>query len=177
MVTDKFSQDSNTGLLLQVFDAYRRFSILKLGEIYKALYIPEVAKRTSPTPNDLSETESYISSLIASGQLNATLTQPATAGGSSVLRFADSSATGTHPRTEAQMHADLVDQTRRVAKVSQFIQETDRRMGISKEYVSYAKKQKKNRDDFGAGAEDEELTSTLIDDTAYGLDEDMMADF
>ena len=160
-----------------MFDAYRRFSITKLGEIYKALYIPEVAKRTSPDPNDLSETESYISSLIASGQLNATLSRSATARGSSVLRFADSATTGHHLRTEAQMHSDIINQTRRVAKVSQAVQDTDRRMGVSKEYVSFAKKQKKNRDDFGIGAEDEELLSAVTDDIAYSVDEDVMADF
>ena len=56
----KFWQDSNAGLVSQVIDAYRKFSILELEKTYSALTVAEIARCTSSDPDDYAETGRYL---------------------------------------------------------------------------------------------------------------------
>jgi COP9 signalosome complex subunit 3 len=141
--------DCNFGLVLQVYDAFRKFSVLGLANIYAAVPLTEVARRTSPDPLDLVETASYIASLIVSGEVNASLTQPQDPAAPATLRFLASSAVS---RTEADLHHDLQAHQAELESILKHLQDSDHRLEISKEYIEklrYMKKQKEQEDKAG----------------------------
>lgn len=140
-----FSKDRNIGLIFQVIDAFGRFSILKLGQTYVALTIADITKRTSDNPNDYNGTARQLMSLISAGQLNATLTQ-ADDVRNWVLRFATSSTTGPLARTEEQINEEINKQFTRTTALSNHVKELDRKMGLSKEYIDWAKKAQKGKE-------------------------------
>ena len=159
------------GLVLQVLNAFRRFLILKLEKTYAALPISLVAEQTSPQPTNIAETASYLTSLIASGQLNATLSSSTNTAGTSVLRFAATSHDGPLARTETQNFEELQKQTERFTYLTRHIKDTERRLELSKEYLEWARKNQKSKD-AGAGMAHPGQTGNH----GYGVDEDMLAD-
>ncbi len=167
-------QDCNEGLLFQVLDAFRRFSILKLENTYLALSIPEIGERTSPDPADHAETEAYVVSLMSSGYLNATLSRSDDGSKPSILRFATTSTKDPQLQSEAAQYAELVKQTEKTVKLAEHVRSTDRKLCLSKEYIEWAKKAKKTREAGKGSAADGNLMDMTGDD--YGEDEDMMAD-
>ncbi|KAA6413378.1 MAG: hypothetical protein FRX48_03124 [Lasallia pustulata] len=169
-----WQDDCNTGLLLQVLEAFRRFAVKRLEKTYAALSVSEIARRTSPDPNNQAETEHYLSSLIANGYLNATLIQSSDLSYPSILRFATSPTTGPLARSEAQAYEELVEQTARISKLTEHIKETDRRLAMTKEYIDWAKRTRKQKDAGGSMGELNHMIEMAGDD--YGGDEDMMAD-
>lgn len=166
-------QDCNTGLLIQVLDALRRFSIQKLENTYVAVSIPEVGARTSPIPTNHSETEAYIVSLISAGQLNATLSQSGDPSKPSILRFSGTSTTDQRSQSEATQYANLVKQTQKIKTLAEHVRVTDKRLCLSKEYIEWVKKAKKTKEAGGRAADGNPMDMTGDD---YGVDEDMMAD-
>ncbi|KAI9810393.1 MAG: hypothetical protein M1827_006279 [Pycnora praestabilis] len=167
--------DNNTGLLIQILDAHRRFAIINLEKTYSTLSIPEISIRTSPTENDHTEVEAYIVSLISSGQLNATLFHPSDPQRPTMLQFASSSTAGPQAQTEAVQYKDLQDQTMKIMRLAEHVKETDRRLALSKEYIEWMKKAKKNKGSGAiAGGGDHAMDMTWDDGP---VDEDMMADF
>ncbi|KAL9614247.1 MAG: hypothetical protein Q9167_001269 [Letrouitia subvulpina] len=128
-----------TSLVNQIPDAFRRFSIMKLQSTYTALPLCTVTQRTSPDPNDHAETGRYIQSLIASGQLNATLSQPNDNPHSWILRFATSSVSGPQARSEQQMHDELKQEMAHITKLGQHIRNSNRKLALSKEYIEVLK--------------------------------------
>lgn len=145
---------------------------MKLQKTYAALYIRDVAHRTSPDPADYLETLRYVSSLILSGQLNAILVESAEDPATAVLRFSTASQPGPQTRTEEQLLEDLRAQTGRIVNLNDHVWEIDRRLGLSKEYIHSAKKMHKNKD---AGVYADFNTMLPINDDSV-VDEDMMAD-
>jgi len=156
-------------LILQVLDAFRRFLILRLERTYAAIPISAVAQLTSPQPDNHAETEAYVNSLISSGQLNATLEVSAVPGMGSMLRFATSSTGGPLARSEAQQYENLTQQTTKLAQLGKHIKDTERRMELSKEYLDWVRKNRRNK------ASAENSTSQNPFD-GYGVDEDLLAD-
>ena len=160
--------------MLQVLDASRRFAILRLEKTFAALSIPQVARRTSPHPDDAAETEHYLSSMIREGHLNATITPSSDPAKPPVLRFASSTHSGPLARSEAQQYSDLKKQTATTMKLISHIKEADRKLELSPSYLEWARKAKKseeareNRQNSGG-----EL-HTMND--SFGVDEDMLAD-
>ncbi|KAL8852723.1 MAG: hypothetical protein Q9221_002353 [Calogaya cf. arnoldii] len=130
----KWSSDHNLSLVLQVFDAYRQFTIAKLESTYVALPLSEVGRRTSPNPNDHAETAQYVITMINDGQLNATIEQRSNDPQSWVLRFASGSQ-----RTEQDQYEELKRQVARTTKVAEHTRETDRKLSLNKEYISWMK--------------------------------------
>lgn len=144
---------------------------MKLQKTHVALHIRDVARRTSPHPADYPETLGYISSLILSGQLNATLVELPENPAAAILRFPTASQPGPQTRTEEQLLEDLRAQTFRLANLNDHVREIDRRLGLSKEYIKSAKMHK-NKDPGGQS----DFHSALPMNDDYIADEDMMAD-
>ncbi|KAG8532483.1 uncharacterized protein KY384_002360 [Bacidia gigantensis] len=141
---NKFWQEEcNLGLVRQVLDAYRQFSVQRLGKTFAALPIPEISKRTSWDPNDHVETGQYIIKLISAGQLNATISEPSEDPSTWVLRFFSSSNEGPKARSGEQQFDDLQRQVAKVQTLMSHVRETDRKFGLSKEYISEQKRLKK----------------------------------
>ncbi|KAL8998174.1 MAG: hypothetical protein Q9169_002728 [Polycauliona sp. 2 TL-2023] len=130
----RWSSDHNVNLVLQVLDAYRQFTIAKLELTYVALPLSEVGQRTSPNPNDHAETAQYITGMIHSGQLNATVEERGNDQGSWVLRFTTSTS-----RSEQYRHEELKRQVAKTAKVAEHVRETDRKLSLNKDYITWLK--------------------------------------
>ena len=162
-----WAQDLNSGLVLLLTDAFRKFAVLRLGRTFTALSIAEVAKRTSPNPSDLNETASYIASLIANGDLDADLTISSGSDPSNlpILRFLPSRKS---LKSEAQVQQELAVQTAELKNILKHISDNDHRFEISKEYIEMLKKLKKQRDQAKSGGPN--------DAGFEDVDEDMMED-
>ena len=133
----------------------------------------DIARRTSPDPNDYTGTGDYVIHLISAGVLNATISQPSNDPASWILRFSESTS-GPLSRTEEQQYQHLEKQTRKINILMEHIREADRKLGLNRDYVSEAKKAKKtNLNDLEGGMEE---SSWLAPGDAYEHDEDMMAD-
>ncbi|KAL8934669.1 MAG: hypothetical protein Q9216_005789 [Gyalolechia sp. 2 TL-2023] len=168
----KWSEDDNLSLVVQVLDAYRQFTIIKLGSTYAALPLSLVTQRTSSNPNDHTETAQYIAMMISSGRLNAILDQRTQDPQSWVLRFALSSNAGPHARSEQENYDELVKQAARNAKLAEHVRETDRKLTLSKDYINWLKQSKK---DTGGATNEGEEASTLPAQHPFD-DEDIMGD-
>ena len=166
-------QDLNRGLVVQVVKAFRQFSVLQLGKTFAALTVADVARRTSPDPNDYAGTGEYVIHLISTGILNATISQPTNEPASWILRFSDSTS-GPLSRTEEQQYQHLEKQTHKIKQLMEHIHETNRKLSLNKDYIAEAKKAKKLRQNEGDGGGDESAWMTPGD--GFEHDEDMMAD-
>ncbi|KAI4134601.1 MAG: hypothetical protein LQ341_006003 [Variospora aurantia] len=161
--------DHNLTLVLQVPDAYRQFSIVRLDLTYAALPLLIVTQRTSPDSKDHAETAQYVAMMISNGQLNATLDRASQDPQSWILRFAMSSSAGPQARSEQEQYEELVRQASRTAKLADHVRETDRKLSLSREYINWMKQAKSE-----ANAPQVEDLSTA---TAYPFDEeDIMGD-
>lgn len=165
--------DHNRGLVLQVVKAFRQFSVLKLGNTFAALTVADVARRTSPDPNDYAETGEYVIHLISTGVLNATISQPSNDPACWILRFSDPTS-GPLSHTEEQQHQHLEKQTRKIKLLMEHIHEIDRKLSLNKDYIAEAKKAKKARLTVIESGVDEATWATQND--VYEHDEDIMAD-
>ena len=163
-------------LVLQVLSAFRRFLILKLGRTYAALPLPDVARVTSPAPINIAETEQYVTQLIASGQLNATLVPAPDSSKPSVLRFAASSAEGPLARSEAQQYEELVVQTNKMASLAAHMKGMDRRIELSKEYLDWTRKTRRVRINDEAGGMGGSALGVGDYADGWGVDDDVLAE-
>ena len=165
---DFWRQDCNYGLVFEVLEAFRKFSVLQLGETFEAISVAEIARRTSPDPNDLSETISYISDLIARGGLSATLSCPNPFTQPQTLRFLPSP---NSVKSEDQIHQDLSLQSLELQNLLEMLSENDHRLEISKEYIDTLRRMKKQRDQEGKDGKGNGAGGGATD---FDMDEDIM---
>lgn len=156
-----------------MISAFRQFSVVQLGKTFAALTVADVARRTSPDPNDYAGTGDYVIHLISTEVLNATISQPSNDPASWILRFSDSTG-GPLSRTEEQQQQHLEKQTRKIKILMEHIREADRKLSLHKDYIAEAKRAKKTRLNDQEGGLDESNWMTHGD--AFDHDEDMMAD-
>lgn len=168
-----WAEDFNTGLVRQVIDAFRYYSIRQLGSTYAALPITDVAQRTSHTGTDYAETGEYVSKLISNGQLNASIAKPTENASSWYLRFHESSGDGPQSRSEQQQHDELTRQMAKVQRLMTHLKEADRKFGLSKEYISEQKRTAKGNENGLTGGEGSWAPPP---DFTFEHDEDVMAD-
>lgn len=144
---------------------------MRLEKTFAALTIADIARKTSPRPNDYAETGQYVVCLISAGELNATISEPSEDPASWIVRFLVS-ASGPLARSEEQQYDALVKETRKVKILIDHIRETDRKLSLSKDYISDAKKKKKEK----IVEDGQEGGPWITHDTPFDHDEDMMAD-
>lgn len=78
--------------------------------------------------------------MIENGQLNARIEQRSSNDPQSwVLRFVAPSDSGPQTRTEQHQHEELKRQVARTAKLAEHIRETDRKLSLNKDYISWLK--------------------------------------
>ncbi|KIW61596.1 hypothetical protein PV05_01698 [Exophiala xenobiotica] len=157
-----WQEDGNYGLMVELFQSFRKFSILRMGKTFDALSVAEVAGRTSPSPSNVDETKAYLEGLIVSGELGAVIM--GTDKGE-VLRFLPASQ-----KSEAQVETVLASQTRELGAFLAHIQNTEHRMEVSKEYIDFLKKLKKMKDE-------DKKNGTTNGARADDVDEDMMEEY
>ena len=163
-----WQEDDNYGLMVEVYQSFRKFAVSSLGKTFVALPIAEVARRTSLDGQNLAETTAYLQGLIASGALNAVITDGVNGG--RTLRFLSSLKSAS---SEVQVESALATQTQELQVLLKHVQDTEHRLEVTKEYVDYLKKLRKLKDEdkktggTGAGR------SATVDN----VDEDMMEEF
>ena len=146
----------------QVIGAFRKFSVVNLGKTYAAMRITDVAQRTSSTPTDLSETADYVKALVASGELKASITETGNDPGTWVLRFIEEA---DEEFSEADKLAEITRAKDKIDTLRARIQEADRKLGLSREYLEYTKK-----------TANQKGTNEQMSDDFMTIDEDMMVD-
>jgi len=164
-----WQDEGNYGLVVEVFQAFRKFSVCRLGKTFAALSVVEIARRTSPEPSDVEETKAYLEGLMASGELKAVITDSA-GGDGPVLRFLPASASS---RSETAVETAFASRTLELRTLLHHVRDTEHRMEISREYVDYLKKLKKARDDEKKSGGTDAGRARVVDD----VDEDMMEEF
>lgn len=164
-----WQEEGNYGLMVEVYEAFRKFAVLRLGKTFAALSLDEIAKRTSPDPNSLEETRSYLEGLIANGELSALITDSESSR-SPILRFLPASASG---KSEIQVETALASQTQELQMLLKHIQDTEHRMETSREYIDWLKKLKKMRDEEEKNGGSGNGRTATVDD----VDEDMMEEY
>ena len=167
-----WNDENNYGLMVEVFNAHRKFAILRLAKTYAAVSVAEVTRQTSAEPDNVPETLLYLQNLIANGSLQATITQSQTGAGQ-ILRFVPDST----QKSEEQVEQDLGAKSHELQVLLKHINDIEYRTEISREYVDFLRKLKKTREDdkkdaaTAGGGKGKQLSS--VDD----IDEDMMEEF
>jgi hypothetical protein len=145
--------------MLIVLDAFHRFNIRHLEDTYRTLSVHDISQRdfmalditsgyepSLPLQADEAATEQYILAMIARGELNATLSHPSNS--SAIVHFNHS----TSRASEVEQQQKVERQIERTMAVTQQIKNLDRKMALSKEYVSWLAKNRKNPQMVGAQA-------------------------
>ena len=145
--------------MLIVLDAFHRFNIRHLEDTYRTLSVRDISQRdfvaldttsdyqpSLPLQADEAATEQYILSMIARGELNATLSHPPNS--SAIVHFHH----GTSRASEMEQLQKVERQIERTMAVTQQIKNLDRKMTLSKEYVTWIAKTRKNSQVVGAQA-------------------------
>ncbi|KAI9686353.1 MAG: hypothetical protein M1822_003698 [Bathelium mastoideum] len=164
-----WQDDGNTGLIHQVILHFVEVQVINLSKTYVALPLEHIAHHLGETPQ---AAEKYLNSLVASGQLNATI-EPSNASSnntSPILRFHHGQSSGPLARSEEQLHADLLAQKQRILELADHLKDADTRLSLSKEYVDFAKAKKDKKEQAGDGG------AMDLDWSGAGEDEDMMGD-
>ena len=150
----------------QVIASFRRFSVLKLGGVYATMRIADVAQRTSPNPTDFLGTADYVKGLIAAGELKGKVTEAGDDPGTWVLEFFDEA---DEELSEAEMATHLLQTQLHVDTIRERVREANRRLGLTREYLDWKKKNEGQKGSAGSGLDQ-------IPDELIGIDEDMMVD-
>ncbi|KAI9681124.1 MAG: hypothetical protein M1817_002406 [Caeruleum heppii] len=154
-----WSNDNNTGLILQIYSAVDRFAIRNLENTYSTLSLEEVfhhLRRQNPITSDptnnkntavaasskkpdtgqLDALERDILDMISSGQLNATLSHPSSSTdgaappGTTLLHFS-STPTSAHPRAPSEAETALLREVE---------EQTSRTIALTKQFETAGRK-------------------------------------
>ncbi|KAK4947132.1 hypothetical protein LTR10_013903 [Elasticomyces elasticus] len=133
-------EDGNLRLVRECEQALLKWQVLDLDKRFAALPISRVAAHVGFGDQEVLD---WTLELIRSGQMSASIT-PADSGeaGDAVLRFHDTTAGKVGGE-------DLAALTARIEELVKYIRAADVRLQLSKEYVDYAKRQKKLGPDAG----------------------------
>lgn len=151
--------------------AFRRYSVLRLGSTFAALTIADVAHRTSPDPPDVEDTEMFVASLIMSRTLDATLLHSNYGKGPTMLRFS-AAASSTDASLEASIRNQLIQERRRLMLLMDNVEESDRKLELSKEHVDHLRRSQKRKDNTAKDGG----PNVVRDGNDFDIDEDMMGD-
>ena len=163
-----WNNDGNHGLVSELLQARRKFSILRLGETYAAMPISDIAQRFFS--DDAAAALSYLQGLIYFGQLDATIS-PSQGSNEPSLRFLSDTSI---KKSEAQVERNLAEQTLELRSLLKHVSDLDYRAEVSKEYINFLRKLKINRDeDSNKGGGGRKAKAPTMDD----LDEDVMDEF
>jgi COP9 signalosome complex subunit 3 len=158
--------DANAGLVMEVYAAHRKFSLLRMSKTFASVYVSQIEAYV-PTPHGHPPTSVYLENLVAAGELRAELLDVP---GGRVLRFKRDALAD---RPEAEVEEALNERARKLHEFVKSIGDVNHRLEVTREYVDMLKKLKKNRDeDLKKGNGNKSTIPTNLDD----LDEDMMVE-
>jgi hypothetical protein len=124
-------QDGNLGLVLSLPLAHQRHFILKLQDHYASYQL-------SLIDEDINRAIDVVSSLISSGELNATV--DTTSGSTPVVRFLSSNTSTSSTMSEAEVQNHLAEQFARNKRLMEAVVAADRKIVLSQEFVQATRK-------------------------------------
>ena len=162
--TQIWQEDGNLRLVKEVSDALMRYRVIDLQKTYATLPVSRVAKHLGSSTD---ATYKLLQDIFREGHINASISGSAS---EAVLHFHLTSAATTN--TDDTLEA----QAKRIEDLTSFIRDADRRLQLSKEYIDFAKRQKR-----GAAGPDGDLAEHMdltwdppIGDLDDDGDEDIM---
>ncbi|WEW55596.1 hypothetical protein PRK78_001027 [Emydomyces testavorans] len=164
-------KDNNTGLVLQVLDAFRRFSVLKLERSFAALAIPDLTQRLALGDRCSLDMERFVAKLLAGSRLSARLFQPSDSSNPTILRFGHFFQP-MKGAMEAKLWEQLLEQKRRVDLLVHNLYETDVKFGLGPDYIDGLRKARWRKN----GGDNETSASAGGNNSVADFEEDIMAD-
>ncbi|KAI9717955.1 MAG: hypothetical protein M1828_007047 [Chrysothrix sp. TS-e1954] len=134
-----WQQSGNRGLVDHVMRHHQRLFVLRFEKLYAAMPLQLVAEELRMSQQDAT---TYVSSLIESGNLKARI-EPGKA--QTILHFARDSELDL--RSDERLRDELLLRTNRIKVLQQHIEEADRRLGLSKEYVENVRRSRKKKEE------------------------------
>ncbi|KAL5332629.1 hypothetical protein BJX70DRAFT_392851 [Aspergillus crustosus] len=161
--------DKNTGLVLQLFEAYDRFVVMKLGKTFSAVTVQNVLRRASFCTKGPLVIEEFVSTLVMSKGLRATLSQSSTKS-LTMLRFS--------PRKQSLLYQEerirkrLVRGRSALNAIAAGIAQTDQVLELSQENLQFLAKNRR----WNANAEKLGTVDTTDGGASGDVDEDLMGE-
>lgn len=152
-------KDNNTGLVLQVLEAYHKHKIVKLGMNFAALTMADMTGSVSHLMTSNDDVESYITSIIMSNAMDATLLHSKDQSASAMLRF--SSASQFDALQNAYTQRQLVQGLESLNAVN--VGDSDHALRVSNDHVRYLQGSQRAQKSVGVSGSGE-----------LGIDEDIM---
>ncbi|KAL4806953.1 signalosome subunit 3 [Aspergillus unguis] len=162
--------DHNAGLVSQVLEAYDKFTIMKLGRTFSALKMPDVLQRATSCSKDSSEIEEFVTTLVMSNSVKATLSHPSNDQNTAMLHF--SLGTQNNGHHEEYIRARLIERRSAFNAIAQAIVQTDSTLELSEENLHFLDKNQK----WGAGTEKVVAMGHSEGVGGGDIDEDLMGD-
>ena len=156
----------NFGLVKQVIESFRRFSILRLGRTYSSLTLADVAQRTHSDSTKSNEIAGYLQWLLQTGQLDATLEQRGADQGTWVLHFREE----LQGKSEAQQLRELKETQACIQNLSTRVAESDQKLGLNKDYLEWNRRSELKGKDSAGLPEFQDMIDDMVQD------EDMMVE-
>ncbi|KAL4937447.1 signalosome subunit 3 [Aspergillus oleicola] len=134
--------DNNSGLVLQVLDAYDKFMVIKLGKTFSALTMPDVLQRASSCSKGPHNIEEFVVSLVTSNELSAaTLSHASGNLNTAMLRFSRSAE--NHVFREDHIRSRLLQRRGALNTIARMIAQTDHTLELSQENIQFIVKHQK----------------------------------
>ncbi|KAL4877932.1 hypothetical protein BJY04DRAFT_122138 [Aspergillus karnatakaensis] len=160
--------DNNFGLVSQLPHAYDKFMIIKLGKTFSALAILDVLKRAPSCTKNPTDIEEFVSSLIMSNELGATLSQSSIGESTTKLRF--SLRTQRPTSQEEYVRARLIRGRSALNIIAEGIAQTDHALELSHENLHFLVKNQR-------WSSNSEKPGTLgLNEDGGDIDEDLMGE-
>ncbi|KAI7972709.1 hypothetical protein EIK77_009172 [Talaromyces pinophilus] len=141
------SKDNNNGLVQQVLLSFRKKAVRGLGNTFAAVTTADVSQRALSNSMNVQETERYIVALAAQEGFSTSLIHPSKDPNTSMLRFL-TGGQSTEPSIdlEVSLEKQLQSQHEKLDLLIQNIQTSDRKLELTKEYISHLRKAQKRND-------------------------------
>lgn len=167
-------KDNNNGLVQQVLLTFRKKAVRNLGNTFAAVTTANVSQRALSNSMNVQETERYIVALTAQEGFSTSLIHLSKDPNTSMLRFLTGQSSEPSIELEVSLEEQLRSQHEKLELLIQNIQNSDRKLEFTKEYISHLRKAQKRNDaasrdaaiGFGGGGRKREQN--------VDIDEDMM---
>ena len=164
-------QDNNKGLVFQVLGRFHSSAVLKLGRSFAALTMADVATRASINSLSVEDIESFITSLIASRDVDAALFHSPYELSKATLRFSTKSLK-FGAEQEAYVRESLHQEAHSLRSLVDVVVESGRVLEFSSEYIESLRRTQRRADNGAKGNTDVSVGFKTNDFD----EEDMMAD-
>lgn len=151
--------------------AFRKKAVRGLGNTFAAVTTADVSRRALSNSMSVQETERYIVALAAQEGFSSSLIHPSKDANTSMLRFLTSQPSEPSIELEFSLEEQLQSQHQKLELLIYNIQTSDRKLELTKEYISHLRKAQKRND---AASKDAGGLGGRKREQNVDIDEDMM---